>query len=316
MGAIAKSASSPATLRPVLHWIWLVAIAGGALIAAFAFSKAQPKAQPAAGDDAAVFTADKALDEAMRTGDKAAARRLLGLQFRLVDADGKVYARRDVLADLKGMAFSPAGDLKIHTYGLVAVVTGRRKSVHDADIFFLNIWVRQKGAWRALLMQEVATVAEDVTTAAAATLQADSQPYECKNPCRTIPYRVRSAAEQEVISTFQTVMTAIVAHDAAEWARHVADEFTVYASGRAPVAKAGRVAAIERQKEDGAAVAVGEVQAMRLSVYGDGAVMMTADAVPGAAHPPYRAARVWTKRDGRWLMAISAHTDVREPGPR
>jgi len=105
-------------------------------------------------------------------------------------------------------------------------------------------------------------------------------------------------------------MKAIVAHDASEWAKHVADEF-VLQGGRTPVAKSGRIAAIERQKESNTAVAVGEIQTMRLAVYGDGAVMITTETVPDNSHPPYRAARVWVKRNGQWLMAISAHTEVK-----
>ena len=99
---------------------------------------------------------------------------------------------------------------------------------------------------------------------------------------------MRSAAELEVINTFQTIMKAIVAHDASEWAKHVADEFVVYASGRAPIAKSVRITAIERQKESDVPVRVGAVQTMRLAVYGDGAVMTATDVDEG--RPPYRAA--------------------------
>ena len=65
----------------------------------------------------------------------------------------------------------------------------------------------------------------------------------------------------------------------------------------------------ERQKESDVTVRVGAVQTMRLAVYGDGAVMTASDVDEGRT--PYRAARVFMKRDGQWLMAISAHTDVK-----
>jgi hypothetical protein len=296
--------------RPAVRWTALVVIAAGALIAAFALPKAQTKAQPIAADDAAVLAADTALGEAMRAADKSVARRLFALQFNFVDADGKSYTRKELLADLKRIAASAAGEPKVRSYGLVAVVSGRHKSARDADVFFFDIWVKQKSAWRALLIQEVPIADAEVT---AATLPSADGPQsgDCKNPCETIPYRVRSSAEQEVVDTFQVLVKAIVAHDAVEWAKHVADEFVLYASGRPPLPKADRVAAIERQKESGAAVAVGEVQNMRLAVYGDGAVMITTDAVPGDSHPPYRAARVWVKRNGQWLLALSAHTDAK-----
>jgi hypothetical protein len=300
-----------AALGSAVRWGGLVALVGAVLIAAFAFSKAQPKAPPFAGDDAPVLAADTALGDAMRAGDKAAARRLLALQFSLVDANGKIYARKDILGDLKSVAAGPANDVKVRSYGLVVVVTGHHKAAHDADVFFLDIWVKQKGAWRALLIQDVPVAAADASVAAAPPSSTDSQPQECENPCQTIPYRVRSPAEQDIVNAFQAIMKAIVAHDVGAWGKHVADEFVVYGSDRAPVLKSGRIAAIERQKESNTAVTVGEVQTMRLAVYGDGAVMIATAAAPEGSRPPYRAARVWVKRNGQWQMAISAHTDVK-----
>jgi hypothetical protein len=50
---------------------------------------------------------------------------------------------------------------------------------------------------------------------------------------------------------------------------------------------------------------------MRLIVYDDGAAMMVTHAVPDNSRPPYRAARVWVKRNGQWQMAISVQTDIK-----
>jgi hypothetical protein len=197
----------------------------------------------------------------------------------------------------------------VRSYGQLAMVTGHRKAADNNDVLFLDIWAKQKGSWRALLMQNVAAAAPPPSAVPAAA-GGEPKQRECKNPCQAIPYRVRSAAEQDVINTYQSIVKAIVVHDANEWAKHVADEF-VLQGGRAPVAKSDRIAAIERQKESNAAVAVGEIQAMRLAVYGDGAVMITTETTPDNSHPPYRAARVWVKRNGQWLMAISAHTEVK-----
>jgi Domain of unknown function (DUF4440) len=306
-----KPAAMLASARPAVRWGG-VAIVAGTLIAVFVSPKTQPKAQPLAADAAPVLAADAALSEAMRAGDKAAARRLLALQFSLVDADGRIHPRREFLADLKRMAPASASGVKVRNFGLVVAVTGRhrslRDSLHDAEVFFIDVWVRQKGAWRALLMQEVPIDDTPAATAASASA-AQPQPYECDNPCKTIPYRVRSVAEQDVIRTFQTIKKAIVADDADEWTKHVADEFVAYASGEPPIAKSGQIIAIERLKDGNATVRVGEVQRMRLAVYGDGAVM-TATGVDGG-RSPYRTSRVFMKRDGQWLLAISAHTDVK-----
>ncbi len=305
-----KSAAKSATLRRTRHWGWLVALAAMVVIAAFAVPKAQPKSQSVAADDGPVLTADSALGEAMRAGDRTTARRLLSLQFSLVDADGKIHARKDFLGELKGIAAAVASDAKVRSYGQLAMVTGHRKSADNNDVFFLDIWAKQKGTWRALLMQNVATAAAEPLPAAAAP-SGEAKQNECKNPCQAIPYRVRSSAEQDIINTYQAIVKAIVAHDASEWARHVADEFVLYGSGRPPVPKSARIATIERQKETNAGVTVGEVQTMRLAVYGDGAAMITIDIASDNSHPPYRAARVWVKRNGQWLMAISAHTEVK-----
>jgi hypothetical protein len=75
-----------ASLRPAIRWSGLGVIAAGALIAAFALPKSQPKARPVALDEL-VLAADNALGAAMRTGDRTAARRLLTLQFTFVDAE-------------------------------------------------------------------------------------------------------------------------------------------------------------------------------------------------------------------------------------
>ena len=58
---------------------------------------------------------------------------------------------------------------------------------------------------------------------------------------------------------------------------------------------------------------VGEIQAARLSVYGDAAAMITTQMVPDNSRPPYRAARVWVRRNGQWLMTISVQTDIQTP---
>jgi hypothetical protein len=126
---------------------------------------------------------------------------------------------------------------------------------------------------------------------------------------------VRSPAEQDIVNAFQAIEKAAIAHNADAWSKHVADEFVLYGSGRAPIPKSGRIATIERQKADNRAVTVGDIETMRLSVYGDGAAMTAMQAVPDNARPPYRAARVWVKRGGQWQMAISVQTDIKSPAP-
>ena len=259
-----------------------------------------------------VAMADRSLADAMRTGDRSIARRLLALQFTYTDAAGRSYSRHDFLAGLKNLSAVTAGNPKLTMYGLLATVTGQRKAADGSTVFFLDIWVKQKGAWRALAQHDV-VIAEDGAPAASVSAREDGKAIECTNPCQTMPYRVRSPAEQDVLNSFLAVEKASIAHDAQEWSKHVADEFMLYRSGYAPIDKAARIAAIEQRKRDGSPVTVGEIQAVRLSVYGDAAAMITTQMVPDNSRPPYRAARIWVRRNGQWLMTISVQTDIQTP---
>ena len=301
----ARPAFVSSKLRPTVQWAWLIAPIIGVLIAAIAV----PWAQPIGANDTPVIAADAALGRAIGAGDESATRRLLALQFVSIDVEGKIHNRKDVLADLKGLAAGAASDVQERNYGLLSVVIGRRPAAHDLNVFFLEVWAKQKGAWRALAIQDVArnaTIAPPIAVPAAG-----AQPYQCRNPCEGVPYRVRSPAEQEVVTTFQTLTKAVVAHASEDWNKQVADEFVAYRSGRAPLPKTERIAAIEREKESNAPIRAGEVQAMRLAVYENAALMLTTEAALDGSRPFYRAARVWVKRDGQWLLALCMETDVR-----
>jgi hypothetical protein len=275
----------------------------------------QTRAEPGGGEEAAIIAADTALNEAMRVGDRSLARRVLSLQFTYADEGGRLFARREFLADLKNLSAAPPTDRKVTIYGLVAAVTGRRTPIQASSgnsNFFLDVWVKQKGAWRALAMQNV-VLAEAMPATAPPPSGKETSFGECRNPCQTMPYRVRSQAEQEVLNSFLAIEKASIAHDAQDWSKHVAEEFVLYRSGYPPISKAERIASIERQKEAGRAITVGELQAVRLSVYGDAAAMIATEMVPDNSRPPYRAARVWVRRNGQWLMAISVQTDIQTP---
>ncbi len=298
-----------ATRLAIHRWL-LGALGAGVLIALVAQSRAQPEP---VGDEATILSADEALSAAMNAGDKSVARKLLSLQFTFVDEYGKVYERKEFLAGMKDIAAAAARDVTVKMYGRVAMVTGHRNSAHGDDVFFLDIWAKQKGAWRALVSQNVELAESGALETTPPPPATGEVPYDCKNPCQTIPYRVRSPAEQDVVNSFQAIEKAAVGHDADGWSRHIADEFVLYGSDRAPVAKSSRLAAIERQKQNNTAVRVGEVETMRLAVYDDGAAMIATHVLPDNSRPPYRAARVWVKRNGQWQMVISVQTEVKTP---
>jgi hypothetical protein len=301
----------------VRPWLWVGFVVIALVIAILAESRAQP-----GGEAALVTAADTTLGSALRAGDKSAARKLLSLQFTFTDDSGKVLPRKEFLSDLKSVAAGDApADVKTSVYGLVGMVTGSRKSAQGNTVFFLDIWAKQKGTWRALTMQDVAAGADDVKIAAAsassgsdtkgAAAPADGKSLECKNPCDTIPYRVRSPAEQDVITALQEVTKAAFAHKADEWAKHVADDFVRYRTDHAPITKDAAIAAIEEEKTSNVGTIPSAIEAMRLSVYGDGAAMIANYASPDNSRPPYRAASVWAKRGGQWQLVIEVQTDLK-----
>jgi Domain of unknown function (DUF4440) len=302
-------------MRSATQRWWLGLVVAAALIAVLA----ELRAQTAPSEDALVLAADQVLGAALRDDDKSIARKLLSLQFTYVDANGKIHERKDFLADLKTAAAAPPSDPVAKIYGRIGMVTGHRKSADGRDVFFLDIWAKQKRTWRALVSQDVALAeveAQGVTpikpdAAELEKLREIAKFLDCKNPCETIPYRVRSPAEQDIVNAFQLIEKATVAHDAAEYAKHMADEFVHYRSDSPPISKSERIAIIEDQKKQNIPTVLTAIQSMRLWVYGDGAAMISDNGVPDDTQPLLRIARVWAKRNGQWQMAISVQTDVK-----
>jgi hypothetical protein len=303
-------------MRSAMQRWWLGIVIAGLLIAVLA----QPRAQPApANEDALVLEADLALSAAMRAGDKSVVRRLLSLQFTYIDGSGKLYERKEFLDDLKAVAAAIASDEQVKIYGHVAMVTGHRKSAANGAVFFLDIWAKQKGAWRVVVSQDVV-----LGTAAAGHPPSDSdiakyrelskllaKALDCQNPCKTIPYRVRSPAEQDVLNTFQAIEQATFNRDADEYGKHLADDFMHYETDVPPVPRPQRIERLKDAKAQNIPAVLTAIQSMRLWVYGDGAAMVSANGFPDDKDALLRIARVWVKRNGQWLLAISVVTDVK-----
>lgn len=297
----------------IMRYLCLTALIAALVIAA----GAELRAQAVPGEDANVLAAATALDGAMRGNDKSVARKLLSLQFTYTDENGVIHERKEFLTDVKAAApAAAAADVKVNIYGLVAAVTGNRKSALGSNVFFLDIWAKQKGSWRILTMQDVVLTKNEPSAAVPDAAAADAAPHDCKNPCQTIPYRVRSPAEQDIVNTYQALVKAGVDHDADDWSKHVGDDFVLYRTGRAPIPKSDIITTIQRQKKNNIAVTFSEIEAMRLSVYGDGAAMIASHVSPDHVspdepHASYRAASVWAKRAGQWQLAISIETEVK-----
>lgn len=249
-----------------------------------------------ADDDNAVLAADHGLVQAIGTADKKALADLLDADFTWTDAEGKTLTKAEVLKNLPTPVAGYDAEAKERTYGEVGGV-----QANSGKVYVLRLWVKRTAGWRALTYHEV------VQPTAAPT--GGPGVKDCENPCKMVPYKAKNAAEQGVITSWQELETAVTEHDSAGWAPHAADEFVQVSSNNDhPLDKAARMAVLDRQKQSGAGAAPAPLVSAEMFDFGDTVVMK-------ALHQPYhgkpiRVSRIWIKRDGKWVMAISYQTTI------
>jgi ketosteroid isomerase-like protein len=255
----------------------------------------------------------KRLGNAFRKADNAAVAKLTDAQYRFIDATGKQHSKAEVLRNLKALVSGGTErGVKVKNYGRVATITTTRKSAGKPDVFALDVWVKGKNGWRLLINHDnvLAGPGEQPAHAASMPRPRDAKPPECGNPLQFVPYRPKSQAERDIIASFQQLEKAVTRNDAVEWVKHMADEFVVTRTKQHPTSKAERAEFLCRQHAINAETFVAEVVWMKLWVHGLAAVMRADHAMPGKRRPPYRATRIWVKRDGRWQMTISQQTTI------
>jgi ketosteroid isomerase-like protein len=260
--------------------------------------------QDGAGDDLAA--ASGRLAEALRNGDREMLDGLTDPDFAWIDETGRVGSRRDAMPE----AASGEASRSMRDYGSVAMVLGAARPVGGGETVTLDVWVKTPEGWRALVHHRNALADPDAPPAQPAPVPRppDAPPAECRNPCEFVPYEAKGGSERDIVAAFQALEKAVTRNDADEWVRHMADGFVVYRTNQRPTTKAQRAGHLRAQKSVNAETFVAAVEAMRLWVHGDAAVMRADHAMPGGRRPPYRATRVWVKRDGRWQMAVSQQT--------
>jgi len=243
--------------------------------------------------DDELIAADRAFMTVFAAGDAAAALAVLDDELTWVDSQGRLIDKLQLAQALPSPPFSERGLMPlIHRYGEVATVTAEREK-----LFVLRIWVRRAQGWRLIAYHEVSQLLP------AAPHGPGRKDWD--NPCRTLPYAPQSDDERDCLAAWQRLEIAVMTHDAEEWTRHVADEFLVVGAARRH-SKADRKAVIEDQKRTDANSAPAPLVSARLHGFADAIVMI-------CEHQPFhgkaaRVSRVFVKRDGQWLMAVSFQT--------
>ncbi len=247
-----------------------------------------------------LLTADRALVSALASGDAGAAATLLDDDFTWVDIQGRIVSKPQAAQNMPMPPLGVEAGLTptLHRYGDVATI-----AVDHDKVFVLRIWVRRSGSWRALVYHEVSQ------NLPAAPHGPGRKQWD--NPCKTIPYQPRNADERDALASWQRLETAVMHHDAETWAHHVADEFMVVGAARRH-SKADRKAVIEEQKRADANSAPAPLVSARLFDFHD-AMVMTCEHQPFTGKAA-RVSRVFVKRGGQWLMAVSYQT-TRQDAP-
>lgn len=249
--------------------------------------------------DDELLAADRALVTALAKRDVAAAAALLDDDFGWIDSQGRLLSKQEAVHELPQPPFAETGLIPvIHRYDQVATVVVERDK-----LFVLRIWVRRAQGWRLLILHGVSQ------HGAAAPHGPGRKDWD--NPCRTLPYEPRNQDEHECLAAWQRLETAVMQGDAEAWAEYVADEFLVLGPTRRH-SKADRKAVIAEQKRTDTHSAPSPLVSARMFGFPDAMVM-------ACEHQPFhgkaaRVSRVFVKRDGLWLMAVSFQT-TRQDAP-
>jgi hypothetical protein len=239
-----------------------------------------------------VLDADRALVVALAKADAQAAANLLDDQFNWIDGHGRVLTK-DQLGHVKPVLGDESGRTPIvHRYGDVVTVV-----VEGDKQYLLRVWVKRAAGWRALVYHEVS---QDVPVFGHGPGR-----KEWDNPCFTIPYEPGNEDERACLASWQALEVAVMRHLPDEWVKYVADEFSLYAATRQHT-KAGRVAAIREQVRSNANSAPSPLVWNEMIDFPNAIVMR-------CEHQPFhgkatRVSRVFVKRGGQWLMAVSFQT--------
>ena len=250
----------------------------------------------AADDGQEVLAADHAFAQALGAKDTKTLAGVLDANFTWTDSEGRTLTRTEALKNLPTPAAGYDTEPKERTYGTVGTV-----QANSGKVYVLRLWVKRAPGWRLLDYHEV--------TQPSAPPAAGPGVSDCENPCKTVPYKPKNAAEQGIIKSWQELETAVTGHDSAGWAPHAADEFVQVSSNNDhPLDKAARMAVLDKQKQSGVGAAPAPLASAQMLDCGDTVVMK-------ATHQPYhgkpvRVSRVWIQRDGKWVMAISYQTTI------
>src|SRR5580704_4462512 len=126
--------------------------------------------------DPAMVQADHAFVQAVATANKTALEPLLDADFTWIDFAGKIATKAAALENLPEVAIAKEQDAerKEYSYGEIGDVQVNLGRAH-----VLRVWVKRAAGWKALIYQEVMSLAAPPSFA-------PGTGKECENPCKTV----------------------------------------------------------------------------------------------------------------------------------
>ena len=262
--------------------------------------------KPASAEDDPVVKADRAVVQALQKGDRAAAEKLLDVDFSWVDSQGVMWAADEAFeAGIKPLIpDAAAATITEHKYGKVVWI-----QENVGNNYVAHFWVQRPAGWRLLHTNEIA-----VDRSRAVKEVRPDFAVPCVNPCQQVPYKPKTANEKAALDGWLDQEAGSGNHDA-----HLGENLrAVHSENGVAPPKAERMAQTAKAMADPATrnrppVAVAPVLWMRMWDFGDAVVALMLQPTYGGK--AYWASRVFANHNGFWMMEESYHTTVQSGPP-
>jgi hypothetical protein len=290
-------------MRPVRHMLILsTVLLSGLALALAPFAVASPE-----GD---AIAADHSLTSAINKADQSSVGKLLDPEFAWTDRTGKTRSKAEILPALASLAAESDANIKVIDAGQVVLIHGNHGiPAQNASVRFIRVWVKRPQTWQLLVYQETTKAERNPEKRSGFGAPSNGMPVTCENPCKMVPYKPDTAAEQEVVSMWQAVERTVLTNDVEAWTPNFTDDFIfVTPDGGSPLNKTDRVAMITELRSTNTTLVPAEVTSMKVWVLGDAAVMRS-------EHKPLHGkvlhvTRLFEKHNGHWQIAFGQQTWV------
>jgi hypothetical protein len=256
------------------------------------------------------IAADHSLTTAISQSDQASAGKLLDPDFTWTDRTGKTRSKSEILPALATLKADEDADIKVIDAGQVVLIHGsHRIPSQNAAARFIRVWVKRPPGWQLLIYQETNKAEKNPEKRSGFGAPSNGAPVACENPCKTVPYKPDTAAEQEVVSMWQAVERTVLTNDVEAWTPNFTGDFIfVTPDGGTPLNKTDRVTMITELRRTNTTLIPAEVTSMKIWVLGDAAVMRS-------EHKPMHGkvlhvTRLFEKHNGHWQIAFGQQTWV------